>query len=126
MLTHARCLRKLNRPPATTLFFFLNNPPPTETSPLPLPAALPICGETASTPHPPASGGRLRRRRCAKRLLSFRFALSSTPLRPSPMHSDLTIAADALGRHYEFCEDRKSTRLNSSHSQISYAVFCLK
>src|SRR2546430_4879386 len=24
------------------------------------------------------------------------------------------------------CEDRKSTRLNSSHSQISYAVFCLK
>src|SRR2546430_4210682 len=23
-------------------------------------------------------------------------------------------------------EDRKSTRLNSSHSQISYAVFCLK
>src|SRR2546430_1856692 len=25
-----------------------------------------------------------------------------------------------------FCTDRKSTRLNSSHSQISYAVFCLK
>src|SRR5688572_32561087 len=29
----------------------------------------------------------------------------------------------ALG---EIDEDRKSTRLNSSHSQISYAVFCLK
>src|SRR2546421_6396856 len=27
------------------------------------------------------------------------------------------------GRH---CGDRKSTRLNSSHDQISYAVFCLK
>src|SRR2546427_7080742 len=28
---------------------------------------------------------------------------------------------------YEFTiSDRKSTRLNSSHSQISYAVFCLK
>src|SRR2546430_5423070 len=26
----------------------------------------------------------------------------------------------------ELLEDRKSTRLNSSHSQISYAVFCLK
>src|SRR5688572_30963439 len=26
----------------------------------------------------------------------------------------------------EIYEDRKSTRLNSSHSQISYAVFCLK
>src|SRR2546430_10628651 len=25
-----------------------------------------------------------------------------------------------------FLLDRKSTRLNSSHSQISYAVFCLK
>src|SRR5688572_32255206 len=25
-----------------------------------------------------------------------------------------------------FGQDRKSTRLNSSHSQISYAVFCLK
>src|SRR2546430_7234451 len=25
-----------------------------------------------------------------------------------------------------FLTDRKSTRLNSSHSQISYAVFCLK
>src|SRR3982750_4966848 len=24
------------------------------------------------------------------------------------------------------CTDRKSTRLNSSHDQISYAVFCLK
>src|SRR2546427_8780695 len=31
-------------------------------------------------------------------------------------------------RGFEFLEleDRKSTRLNSSHSQISYAVFCLK
>src|SRR5206468_12586561 len=26
----------------------------------------------------------------------------------------------------ELVEDRKSTRLNSSHDQISYAVFCLK
>src|SRR2546430_12218960 len=26
----------------------------------------------------------------------------------------------------EHARDRKSTRLNSSHSQISYAVFCLK
>src|SRR2546430_5303380 len=27
---------------------------------------------------------------------------------------------------YSSIRDRKSTRLNSSHSQISYAVFCLK
>src|SRR2546430_13459434 len=28
--------------------------------------------------------------------------------------------------HASLTQDRKSTRLNSSHSQISYAVFCLK
>src|SRR2546430_3553613 len=28
--------------------------------------------------------------------------------------------------HFREFRDRKSTRLNSSHSQISYAVFCLK
>src|SRR2546430_7741006 len=28
--------------------------------------------------------------------------------------------------HLRLTLDRKSTRLNSSHSQISYAVFCLK
>src|SRR3712207_7162384 len=30
------------------------------------------------------------------------------------------------GRAPEGDEDRKSTRLNSSHANISYAVFCLK
>src|SRR5439155_11495035 len=34
-----------------------------------------------------------------------------------------TTFADLLGA---FAEDRKSTRLNSSHVAISYAVFCLK
>src|SRR2546428_1460880 len=32
----------------------------------------------------------------------------------------------AVGRGSFVYRDRKSTRLNSSHSQISYAVFCLK
>src|SRR2546430_10826301 len=30
------------------------------------------------------------------------------------------------GDQFQQPPDRKSTRLNSSHSQISYAVFCLK
>src|SRR2546430_12607129 len=39
--------------------------------------------------------------------------------------------ADEIQRHAKHSvdrglQDRKSTRLNSSHSQISYAVFCLK
>src|SRR5688572_32321995 len=34
--------------------------------------------------------------------------------------------AFAASRPSEIAQDRKSTRLNSSHSQISYAVFCLK
>src|SRR2546430_13538534 len=38
----------------------------------------------------------------------------------APRRLALRLDADAHGR------DRKSTRLNSSHSQISYAVFCLK
>src|SRR2546427_4163518 len=31
-----------------------------------------------------------------------------------------------VGHLLWYHQDRKSTRLNSSHSQISYAVFCLK
>src|SRR2546427_5941854 len=52
---------------------------------------------------------RHRRRRGAGLSHSFRCLRSPTGGRPAESHSD-----------------RKSTRLNSSHSQISYAVFCLK
>src|SRR3712207_7472945 len=34
--------------------------------------------------------------------------------------------ASALRSFSAFAADRKSTRLNSSHANISYAVFCLK
>src|SRR5207244_12577106 len=36
------------------------------------------------------------------------------------------VAPDALVRQKYFEKDRKSTRLNSSHQIISYAVLCLK
>src|SRR5256886_11462421 len=39
---------------------------------------------------------------------------------------DLVRLAPVLQEVAELREDRKSTRLNSSHSQISYADFCLK
>src|SRR2546430_4073576 len=38
----------------------------------------------------------------------------------------LVLAHDTEGNRQAEPQDRKSTRLNSSHSQISYAVFCLK
>src|SRR2546427_3625182 len=40
---------------------------------------------------------------------------------------EMTSASDLWGESARTTStDRKSTRLNSSHSQISYAVFCLK
>src|SRR2546430_10069775 len=40
--------------------------------------------------------------------------------------ADHFAGGDVQGREQRGRADRKSTRLNSSHSQISYAVFCLK
>src|SRR3712207_8788219 len=37
----------------------------------------------------------------------------------------LVMHSDGLSANWDL-EDRKSTRLNSSHANISYAVFCLK
>src|SRR5438132_3355352 len=52
-----------------------------------------------------------------------------TAVRPGTAHSPMTRekVEEAPGRTASFREkDRKSTRLNSSHTVISYAVFCLK
>src|SRR2546430_8174874 len=46
---------------------------------------------------------------------------SDLPTRPSMIHGKPAPRFPCEPRR-----DRKSTRLNSSHSQISYAVFCLK
>src|SRR3989454_4031363 len=44
---------------------------------------------------------------------------------PSPLIALLPLTLRSFG-HAQFARDRKSTRLNSSHLVISYAVFCLK
>src|SRR3712207_7203063 len=40
--------------------------------------------------------------------------------------NDVGVVLNVTGDHLGLREDRKSTRLNSSHANISYAVFCLK
>src|SRR3712207_7619180 len=56
-------------------------------------------------------------------------AVAAPPLEPA-MHR--AVVAELLGQLVPLAaaaeaeEDRKSTRLNSSHANISYAVFCLK
>src|SRR5207249_9145409 len=46
---------------------------------------------------------------------------------PDAIASDVTVVVYMPGRDYlATAQDRKSTRLNSSHVSISYAVFCLK
>src|SRR5437762_3957916 len=42
------------------------------------------------------------------------------------VHLDKVLIRDELREHDGTLGDRKSTRLNSSHRCISYAVFCLK
>src|SRR6267143_5796209 len=45
------------------------------------------------------------------------------PISPAPWSCRWSRASPAMPPRWR---DRKSTRLNSSHSSISYAVFCLK
>src|SRR2546430_4575438 len=62
--------------------------------------------------------------------LNFKYGYSQRPDLAQPLHEVrerdyFFIASFALWGVWVGI-DRKSTRLNSSHSQISYAVFCLK
>src|SRR5690606_41954140 len=46
--------------------------------------------------------------------------------RPRERHDELVTTGEAVRVINSLESDRKSTRLNSSHVKISYAVFCLK
>src|SRR3989442_8645261 len=64
----------------------------------------------------------LRARRRSKRRGSFCFHLSSLSL----LTQEMVQGTEMLLLSQQTEGDRKSTRLNSSHVRISYAVFCLK
>src|SRR5256886_10401250 len=79
-----------------SFFFFFNDTATTEIYTLSLHDALPIS------------------------LMTLIFG-AAVVINRNPVASALSLVVSFLG-----LADRKSTRLNSSHSQISYAVFCLK
>src|SRR2546430_5858451 len=112
---------EVRREAVPSIFFFFNDTATPEIYPLPLHDALPI-----------SLGGPIIR----NRLFFFgsyendgQTAPGTTFLANNGSQPDsgnvtrvLASDLDALSSYL----DRKSTRLNSSHSQISYAVFCLK
>src|SRR5688572_33257234 len=85
-------------------FFFFNDTATTEIYTLSLHDALPIYGAPDSA-------------RESDNLIA------SIAKRGNAMQRAFDTGTIVLGKR---TQDRKSTRLNSSHSQISYAVFCLK
>src|SRR3712207_8717679 len=90
---------------STSLIFFFNDTATTEIYTLSLHDALPI--------------SRATRMPCR--------ALSPCGPRPAGALRVVCGLLPATGRPPEdWLQDRKSTRLNSSHANISYAVFCLK
>src|SRR5690348_17838518 len=90
----------------TSLFFFFNDPATTEIYTLSLHDALPISLQMKF-----------------KRRLIF---LGSARAIDEHPHRILYVDESRYVVDTALIKDRKSTRLNSSHPSISYAVFCLK
>src|SRR5690606_41006136 len=88
-------------PPVFLGLFFFNHTPPTEIYTLSLHDALPIF------------------------VLDFR-GNTTTYAHALPPVADTPVFARYDSFYRLLAKDRKSTRLNSSHVKISYAVFCLK
>src|SRR2546429_3472800 len=67
-------------------------------------------------------------RRCSRELLPtpLNFASSISPWTQDFAIGNMRRRSTKCGKAFSPGRDRKSTRLNSSHGYISYAVFCLK
>src|SRR2546430_9988141 len=114
------CVR---HPRISSVFFFFKDPAPTEIYPLPLHDALPIWRSEMR------DRGSVKGERAERLLPQHALARADVDggrgkhARSNRIGDHISRIADHLIHTHR---DRKSTRLNSSHSQISYAVFCLK
>src|SRR2546430_12829154 len=99
----------------SSVFFFFNDTATTEIYTLSLHDALPISTDRISP---------FRTSRALSKLFTVGQTWRGSRQRKSPTRGPEAPPATAKGRCSSL--DRKSTRLNSSHSQNSYAVFCLK
>src|SRR3712207_8973410 len=92
-------------------FFFFNDTATTEIYTLSLHDALPI--SPVDVP-----------RWLSSSVTAVLYAVTKRRIASSSAVADrVTVTVTAVASEFE---DRKSTRLNSSHANISYAVFCLK
>src|SRR3712207_7462300 len=96
------------------VFFFFNDTATTEIYTLSLHDALPISPRVVQQ----------HQREQPERLLLVRHQQAQHAGEPDRLGAQL--AADERLSRRRRVADRKSTRLNSSHANISYAVFCLK
>src|SRR5207253_8961613 len=105
--------------PSCTVLFVYDAPPTTQLYPLSLHDALPI----SAGPVAGAAGGDGGSSPCPR----VPPAAEGQPGAAAPgRHNASPRGAGLHGRGGSGRRDRKSTRLNSSHVAISYAVFCLK
>src|SRR5207248_11257874 len=93
--------------------FSFNDPPTTEIYTLSLHDALPISAAWLSPRHPFAEGENI--------VLAARKRAETANIAVQALRGNVSALIGSGGNI-----DRKSTRLNSSHRTISYAVFCLK
>src|SRR5258708_35212630 len=101
------CCYALTRPPSIFLFFFFNDTATTEIYTLSLHDALPI----------------------SRTMLGSKRRMKTPNQQNIVRYDFLTLTQSRILNHHirgSRARDRKSTRLNSSHQIISYAVFCLK
>src|SRR2546429_1425132 len=87
----------------TSPFFFFNDTATTEIYTLSLHDALPI-----------------------SQIILLNILFLCLKLFNHPPDAENPLISNNVANSFAFSRDRKSTRLNSSHGYISYAVFCLK